>query len=153
MVTPVLVLWTGLPYISCRFSGQVSEGLSLACQWVLIPSHRCVCYRSQIQGSERNHWGVSIRSYMSVTEGSWGAPSKYSQPSSPFPVVLEAPWELRSISRGTKSKVLPASWWRLLRKGFAARDGENREVCIGSVAWRSYLATIISAVSFVTQPE
>lgn len=39
-----------------------------------------------------------------------------------------------------KSKMLPAPWWRLLSKGFAARGGDNEEVCIGSVAWRNHLA-------------
>jgi hypothetical protein len=72
--------------------------------------------------------------------GGRGVHRNYSQPSSPFPMVLGTPWELWPGSGGIKSTMLPAPWrWRLLRKGFAARGGENRDG-IGSVACRSHLA-------------
>lgn len=111
-------------------------------------------------GSELNHGGVYIRSYKFVCQKESGAraPYRYRQLSSPFPVVLGAPWELQPVSGDTKSKTLPALWWRLLRKGFVAEVGRAGKLALALLTGEATLlclgsSSLISGMSFVTQPE
>lgn len=80
---PILLLLAGLPFIkSCSASAWVSQGLSLSCKWLLIPSHRCACWG--MQGSEPNLWEVYIRSYKSVGQDKAGP----KEPSPPKQLAL-----------------------------------------------------------------